>query len=153
MKKNKFYISTPAYYPSAHLHLGHTYCSVLCDALSRYNKLVGREVFYLTGSDEHGLKIQKNAEKANKTPKEFVDVIAQTFKDLWKLLHVDYTRMIRTTDDDHVHAVEEIFSRFLKQGDIYLGEYEGWYCRECEAFWTDTQVGEEHLCPDCHSGQ
>lgn len=150
MKKNKFYISTPAYYPSAHLHLGHTYCTVLCDALARYNRLVGREVYYLTGSDEHGMKIEKNAEKANLSPKQFVDGIAQTFKDLWEKLHINYDRMIRTTDEDHIHAVEEIFSRFLKQGDIYLGEYEGWYCRECEAFWTDTQVGEEHLCPDCN---
>ena len=148
MKKNKFYISTPAYYPSAHLHLGHTYCTVLCDALARYNRLVGREVYYLTGSDEHGMKIEKNAEKANLSPKQFVDGIAQTFKDLWEKLHISYDKFIRTTDEDHEKSVQKIFEKLYKQGDIYKSEYEGWYCVPCESFFTDTQA-VDCKCPDC----
>lgn len=145
----KFYVTTPIYYPSNKLHIGHAYCTTLTDALARYNRLKGNETFFLTGSDEHGMKIEKNALAANKTPIAFVDEIVASFKKLWKALDISNDKYIRTTDEYHVKTVQKIFSKLLEQGDIYLGEYEGWYCKECEAFWTDIQVGEEHVCPDC----
>ena len=148
--KKAFYITTPIYYPSAKLHIGHAYCTTLCDILARYHRLKKEDTFFLTGSDEHGMKIEKNALANNKTPKEFVDEIVVSFKQLWKALDISNDDYIRTTDKRHVETVQKIFSKFLENGDIYLGEYEGWYCKECEAFWTDIQVGEEHLCPDCH---
>lgn len=148
--KKAFYITTPIYYPSAKLHIGHAYCTTLCDILARYHRLKKEDTFFLTGSDEHGMKIEKNALANNKTPKEFVDEIVVSFKQLWKALDISNDDYIRTTDERHVKTVQKIFSKFLENGDIYLGEYEGWYCKECEAFWTDIQVGEDHLCPDCH---
>lgn len=146
----KFYVTTPIYYPSAKLHIGHAYCTTLTDALARYNRLRGNETFFLTGSDEHGMKIEKNALAANKDPQTFVDEIVASFKKLWKALDISNDDFIRTTDERHVKTVQKIFSRLLAQGDIYLGNYEGWYCKECEAFWTEIQAGEEHICPDCH---
>ena len=147
--KKKFYITTPIYYPSAKLHIGHAYCTTLTDVFARSKRERGYECYFLTGADEHGLKIQKNAEAAGVTPQQFVDNIVEGFYKLWDLLKITNDDFIRTTQDRHVKVVQDVFSRMLKQGDIYLGEYEGWYCRYCEAFWTDTQVGENHICPDC----
>jgi len=148
MKKN-FYITTPIYYPSNKLHIGHAYCTTLTDILARYNRMINIPTFFLTGSDEHGMKIEKNALAANKTPKEFVDGIVVTFKQLWKALNISNDDFIRTTDERHYQTVQKVFTKLLENGDIYLGEYEGWYCKECEAFWTDIQAGENHICPDC----
>ena len=148
--KKRFYITTPIYYPSAKLHIGHAYCTTLSDILARYNRMIGKEVYFLTGSDEHGQKIAENAAKANKTPQKFVDDIVKTFKDLWEKLAITNDDFIRTTDPKHVATVQKIFTKLLEQGDIYLGSYEGWYCTPCESFWTTTQVGEEKLCPDCN---
>lgn len=148
--KNKFYITTPIYYPSANAHIGHAYCTTMCDVFARYKRMRGFECYFLTGTDEHGQKIQKNAELAGVTPQAFVDDIAGRFQDLWKAMEISNDDFIRTTQERHMVVVQDIFERFQKQGDIYLGKYEGWYCTPCEAFWTDTQVGPEHLCPDCH---
>lgn len=147
--KTKFYITTPIYYPSAHLHIGHAYCTTMCDIYKRYRKLRGQDCYFLTGSDEHGMKIQKNAEAAGTTPQAFVDDIVVSFKELWKKLEISNDDYIRTTDERHVEVVKKVFSIFLKNGDIYKSHYEGWYCRHEESFWTDTQVGPEHLCPEC----
>ncbi len=147
--KNKFYITTPIYYPSANLHIGHAYCTVMCDVYARYRRLRGHDVFFLTGSDEHGEKIQKNAALAGKSEQEFVDEIVKGFHHLWDTLEITNDDYIRTTEERHMKVVQDVFSKLLAQGDIYLGDYEGWYCTPCESFWTDTQVGEEHICPDC----
>jgi len=148
--KKRFYITTPIYYPSAKLHIGHAYCTTLTDIFARNKRLRGYECFFLTGADEHGQKIEKNAKAAGKTPQEFVDGIVEGFHKLWDLLHISNDDFIRTTQDRHTKVVQDIFSKMLENDDIYLGKYEGWYCKECEAFWTDTQVGTEHLCPDCN---
>ena len=148
--KKRFYITTPIYYPSAKLHIGHAYCTTLTDIFARYKRLRGFECRFLTGADEHGQKIEKNAAAAGKTPQEFVDGIVEGFYKLWEALDISNDDFIRTTQDRHTKVVQDIFSVMLKKGDIYLGKYEGWYCKECEAFWTETQVGEQHLCPDCH---
>lgn len=148
--KNKFYITTPIYYPSAEAHIGHAYCTTMCDILARYNRMRGRETYFLTGTDEHGEKIQKKAAEKSVTPQEYVDEIAAKFKHLWKMMRISNDDFIRTTDERHTNVVQNIFSKLYKNDDIYLGKYEGWYCTPCESFWTDTQVGEEHLCPDCH---
>ena len=147
--KKKFYITTPIYYPSAKLHIGHAYCTTLTDVFARSKRERGYECYFLTGADEHGLKIQKNAEAAGVTPQQFVDNIVEGFYKLWDLLKITNDDFIRTTQDRHVKVVQDAFSKMLEKGDIYLGKYEGWYCRFCEAFWTDTQVGKEHICPDC----
>ncbi len=148
--KNKFYITTPIYYPSAEAHIGHAYCTVMCDILARYKRLRGVETFFLTGTDEHGEKIQKKAIEKGVTPQQYVDEIAAKFQDLWKKLRISNDDFIRTTQERHTVVVQDIFSKLYANDDIYLGKYEGWYCTPCESFWTDTQVGEEHLCPDCH---
>ncbi len=148
MKKN-YYITTPIYYPSAKLHIGHAYCTTMCDVYARYRRMRGSDTFFLTGADEHGEKIEKNAALAGKDPQTFVDDIVVGIKELWVALHITNDDFIRTTEERHSQVVQEIFSRLLNQGDIYLGKYKGWYCTPCESFWTDTQVGEEHLCPDC----
>ena len=145
----KFYITTPIYYPSAKLHIGHAYCTTIADTIARYKRMMGVETYFLTGTDEHGEKIQKNAEAAGKSPKEFVDEIVAGIKDLWTSLEISNDDYIRTTDERHEKVVQEVFTRLLNQGDIYLGNYEGWYCTPCESFWTDTQAGEEKICPDC----
>ena len=147
--KKRFYITTPIYYPSAKLHIGHAYCTTLTDVFARYKRLRGFECYFLTGADEHGMKIEKNAAAAGKTPQEFVDDIVEGFYKLWDLLKISNDDFIRTTQERHTKVVQDIFSKMLANDDIYLGKYKGWYCKECEAFWTDTQAGPDHLCPDC----
>lgn len=147
--KKRFYITTPIYYPSAKLHIGHAYCTVLTDIFARSKRERGYECYFLTGADEHGLKIEKNAALANKTPQQFVDDIVEGFYKLWNLLKITNNDFIRTTQDRHTKVVQDIFSKMLSNKDIYLGEYEGWYCKDCEAFWTETQVGADYICPDC----
>lgn len=149
MEKKRFYITTPIYYPSAKLHIGHAYCTTLTDIFARYKRMRGFECYFLTGADEHGQKIEKNAAAAGKSPQQFVDEIVAGFQKLWTALYISNDDFIRTTQERHTRVVQDIFSKMLAQGDIYLGKYKGWYCKECEAFWTDTQVGPEHLCPDC----
>ena len=133
-----FYITTPIYYPSDKLHIGHSYTTVACDALARFKRMQGYDVMFLTGTDEHGQKIQDKAADAGVTPKEYVDKIVATVKDLWKLLDVSYDRFIRTTDDYHMESCQKIFTKLYEQGDIYKGEYTGHYCKPCESFWTDS---------------
>lgn len=147
-KRKKYYITTPIYYPSDKLHIGNTYTTVAADAEARFKRLTGYDVMFLTGTDEHGQKIQRIAEEKGVTPKEYVDVIVAGIKDLWKMMNISYDKFIRTTDDYHVKAVQKIFEKLYKQGDIYKGYYEGLYCTPCESFWTETQaVGGR--CPDC----
>ena len=148
--KNKFYITTPIYYPSADAHIGHAYCTTMCDILARSKRMRGFETYFLTGTDEHGEKIQKKAAEKGVTPQQYVDEIAEKFKKLWAAMKISNDDFIRTTEERHMKVVQGIFSKMLQNDDIYLGKYEGWYCTPCESFWTDTQVGEEHLCPDCH---
>ncbi len=148
MENKKYYITTPIYYPSANFHIGHCYTTVIADSINRYKKKEGYDTFFLTGSDEHGLKIQKKANDAGVTPKEYVDEIIENAKDLWKSLNVEYDRFIRTTDSDHVETVQKIFKKLYDQGDIYKGEYTGLYCTPCESFWTETQL-VDGKCPDC----
>ena len=146
----KFYITTPIYYPSASPHLGHAYCTTLCDIIARGKRMRGFETYFLTGTDEHGEKIQKNAEAKGVSPQEFVDEIATRFTSLWEAMKISNDDFIRTTQPRHYETVQKIFSEFVQNGDIYLGAYEGWYCVHEETYWTETQVGEEHICPDCH---
>ncbi len=148
MNKEKFYITTPIYYPSANFHIGHCYTTIIADAIARYKRLTGYDVFYLTGTDEHGLKIQKKAIDAGITPQEYVDKIVVNSKDLWKSLNISYDKFIRTTDPEHVVCVQRIFEKLYNQGDIYKGEYKGLYCTPCESFWTETQL-VDGKCPDC----
>ena len=151
MTKEKFYITTPIYYPSDKLHIGHTYCTVATDAMARYERMRGREVMFLTGTDEHGQKIEDKAREAGVTPKEFVDNIVEGprgVKDLWKLMNISNDRFIRTTDDYHVKAIQTIFKKMHDNGDIYKGKYEGKYCKPCESFWTESQL-KDGKCPDC----
>ncbi len=148
--KTKFYITTPIYYPSGDAHIGHAYCTTICDILARNKRLRGFETRFLTGTDEHGQKIKEHAKKAGKETKAYIDEIVANFQKLWKLMEISNDDFIRTTEDRHVKVVQDLFSQMLKKEDIYLGEYKGWYCTECEAFWTDIQAGPEHLCPDCH---
>ena len=144
-----FYITTPIYYPSGKLHIGNSYTTVLCDAMNRYKKLRGFDTRYLTGMDEHGQKIETVANEMGLSPIKHVDKIAKDTKNLWDLLNIEYDDFIRTTEPRHEQVVEKIFERLLKQDDIYLGEYEGYYCMSDEAFFTETQLEEGNLCPDC----
>ena len=144
----KFYITTPIYYPSAEFHIGHCYTTIIADAIARYKRLDGYDVFFQTGTDEHGLKIENKAKERGITPKEYVDVIIENAKDLWKNLGISYDFFIRTTDEFHVKKVQEIFKKLYDQGDIYKSEYKGLYCVPCESFWTDTQL-IDGKCPDC----
>ncbi len=148
MSKKTYYITTPIYYPSGKLHIGHSYTTVAADAVARYKRLTGYDVMFLTGTDEHGQKIQLKAEEKGVTPKQYVDEIVSGIKDLWKLMKITNDRFIRTTDEEHVAAVQNIFKKLYDQGDIYKGEYEGWYCTPCESFWTKTQL-VDGKCPDC----
>ena len=151
MEKKKFYITTPIYYPSDKLHIGHTYCTVATDAMARYKRLAGYDVCFLTGTDEHGQKIETKAEEAGVTPKEFVDHIVEGergVKDLWKLMNISNDRFIRTTDDYHVASIQKIFKKMYENGDIYKGAYKGKYCTPCESFWTESQL-KDGCCPDC----
>ena len=147
-EKNTYYITTPIYYPSDNFHIGHCYTTVTADALARYKRLKGYDVFFLTGSDEHGQKIEERAKAKGCTPKEFVDPIIENAKDLWKALDVSYDKFIRTTDMEHVKCVQKVFKKLYDQGDIYKGAYEGWYCTPCESFWTKSQL-VDGKCPDC----
>ncbi len=148
MENKKYYITTPIYYPSDNLHIGHTYCTVAADALARFKRLCGYDVWFLTGTDEHGLKIEKKAREKGVTPKEYVDEIVSGIKDLWKLMNISNDDFIRTTDERHVEAVQKIFKKLYDNGDIYKSEYEGWYCTPCESFWLDRQL-VDGKCPDC----
>ena len=149
MEENKkYYITTPIYYPSANFHIGHCYTTIIADAIARYKKQNGYDTFFLTGSDEHGLKIEKKAKEAGVTPKEYVDRIIENAKDLWKSLGIEYDKFIRTTDEEHVATVQKIFKKLYDQGDIYKGEYSGLYCTPCESFWTESQL-VDGKCPDC----
>lgn len=145
---NKFYITTPIYYPSGNPHIGHCYTTVACDSIARYKRMQGKDVMFLTGTDEHGLKIEQKAAEAGLTPKEYVDGIVEKFKALWKYMNVSYDRYIRTTDDYHVEAVQKIFKALYDKGYIYKGEYAGKYCTVCESFWTQSQL-VDGKCPDC----
>ncbi len=146
--KNKFYITTPIYYPSGNAHLGHAYCTIAADTVARYKRMRGYEVMFSTGTDEHGQKIEINAKKDNKTPKEYVDGIVDNFKSLWSALGISYDRFIRTTDNQHKKAVQKIFKTLYDKGEIYKGKYKGWYCTPCESFFTDAQLHNKK-CPDC----
>ena len=146
--KDKFYITTPIYYPSNKLTLGNSYTTIVCDALARFNRKLGKDVLYLTGTDEHGQKISQSAQKAGKSEKEYLDEMVEDTKALWKLLDISYDIFIRTTDDYHEKAVQKIFSELYKKGYIYKGSYKGWYCTPCESFWTDSQL-VDGKCPDC----
>ena len=151
MEKQKFYITTPIYYPSDKLHIGHTYCTVATDAMARYKRLTGCDVLFLTGTDEHGQKIEDKAKAAGKTPKEFLDNIVegpQGILDLWKLMNISNDRFIRTTDDYHCASIQKIFRKMYDKGDIYKGTYKGKYCKPCESFWTESQL-VDGKCPDC----
>ena len=149
MENNKkFYITTPIYYPSANFHIGHCYTTIIADAIARYKRLNGFDTYFLTGSDEHGQKIEKKAEEAGVTPQEYVDKIIEDAKDLWASLGISYDKFIRTTDEDHCEIVQKIFKKLYDNGDIYKGSYKGLYCTPCESFWTETQA-VDGLCPDC----
>lgn len=148
MAKPTYYITTPIYYPSGKWHIGTCYTTVVCDAIARFKRMQGYDTFYLTGTDEHGMKIEQKAKEADITPKQFVDKQVDSLKELWKLLDISYDKFIRTTDKEHEEIVQKIFNKLYEQGDIYKGEYEGWYCVPCEAYWTKTQLADGK-CPDC----
>ncbi|MGE5473662.1 MAG: methionine--tRNA ligase [Ignavibacteriales bacterium] len=148
-ERKTFYITTPIYYPSDKLHIGHSYCSVACDAMARYKRLRGYDVMFLTGTDEHGQKIERKSHEKGLTPQAYVDGIVAGIKDLWKLMDITNDDFIRTTEERHRKVVQKIFKKLYEQGDIYKGEYEGWYCTPCESFWTETQL-VDGKCPDCN---
>ena len=147
-KKGTYYISTPIYYPSDNLHIGHTYCTVMTDAMARFKRLVGYDVHFLTGTDEHGQKIQTIADKAGVSPQAYVDKVVDGIKDLWKTMEISYDDFIRTTEPRHIKRVQAMFMQIYEKGDIYKGEYEGMYCTPCESFWTESQLADG-CCPDC----
>lgn len=147
--KPKYYITTPIYYPSAKLHIGHTYCTSIADSMARFKRLDGYDVFFLTGSDEHGQKIEQKAEEAGVTPIEYTDKIVVMFQQLWKELNISNDDFIRTTQKRHEKVVQMLFQRSYDKGDIYKGKYEGWYCVPCESFWPENKLDENHTCPDC----
>ncbi len=148
MEQKKYYITTPIYYPSGNWHIGHCYTTVICDSLARYHKMKGEEVYFLTGTDEHGQKVEKEAKSRSITPLEFIDPLVAELKDMWRLLDISYDRFIRTTDEDHVACVQKIYQKLYESGDIYKAEYVGHYCTPCEAFWTESQL-KNGKCPDC----
>lgn len=148
MSKKPYYITTPIYYPSGNPHIGHCYTTVACDSIARYRRMQGYDVMFLTGTDEHGLKIEQKAKEAGVTPKEYVDGIVEIFKKLWSYMNISYDRYIRTTDDYHVETVQKIFKELYDKGYIYKGEYSGKYCTPCESFWTDSQL-VDGKCPEC----
>ncbi len=150
MEKKPFYITTPIYYPSGNPHIGHCYTTVACDSIARYRRMQGYDVMFLTGTDEHGLKIEQKAAEKGVTPKEYVDEVVKTFKKLWSYMNISYDRYIRTTDDYHIETVQKIFKALYNKGYIYKGEYKGKYCTPCESFWTESQLDENGCCPECH---
>ena len=149
IEKKKAYITTPIYYASGNVHIGNSYTTVVCDAYARFNRSLGRDTYYLTGMDEHGLKIETAAKENGCTPQEFVDILAKNTSELWGKLKITNDGFIRTSNPKHVKAVQDAFEKMLANGDIYLGSYEGSYCMKCEAYFTKTQIGEDGLCPDC----
>lgn len=148
MEKKKYYITTPIYYPSGNWHIGHCYTTVICDALARFHRMLGEEVYFLTGTDEHGQKIEREAQKRGVTPMQFIDPLVAEMKDMWRLLEISYNRFIRTTDADHVKCVQRIYQKLYESGDIYKSEYSGYYCTPCESMWTEAQL-KDGKCPDC----
>ena len=150
MSNKTFYITTPIYYPSGNPHIGHCYTTVACDSIARYKRMQGYDVMFLTGTDEHGQKIEEKAAEKGVTPKQYVDEIVEIFKNLWSYMNISYDRYIRTTDDYHVEAVQKIFKELYDRGYIYKGEYKGKYCTPCESFWTESQLDENGCCPECH---
>lgn len=148
MSKNTYYITTPIYYPSGNWHIGHCYTTVICDALARFHKMLGEDVYFLTGTDEHGQKVEKEAKERGITPLQFINPLVAELKDMWKLLDIGYDRFIRTTDEDHVKCVQRIYQKLYESGDIYKSEYSGWYCTPCESMWTEAQL-KGGKCPDC----
>ena len=148
MSKPTYYITTPIYYSSGKLHIGHCYTTVICDAIARFKRMDGYDVFYLTGTDEHGQKVQQKAETAGVTPKQYVDDLHQQITKLWKALNISYDKFIRTTDDYHEKTVQKVYEKLLASGDLYKSTYEGWYCTPCESFWTESQLADGK-CPDC----
>ncbi len=148
-EKPKYYITTPIYYPSAKLHIGHTYCTSIADSMARFKRLDGYDVLFLTGSDEHGQKIEQKAEEAGITPIEYTNQIVGMFQQLWKELNISNDDFIRTTEERHQKVVQMLFQRSYDKGDIYKGKYEGWYCVPCESFWPENKLDENHICPDC----
>ena len=150
MEKKKYYITTPIYYPSGNPHIGHCYTTVACDTIARFKRMQGYDVMFLTGTDEHGMKIEQKAKALGVTPKEYVDPIVENFKKLWDVMGISNDRFVRTTDDYHVKTVQTIFKKLYDKGYIYKGEYTGKYCTPCESFWTESQLDENGCCPDCH---
>lgn len=150
MEKKKYYITTPIYYPSGNPHIGHCYTTVACDTIARFKRMQGYDVMFLTGTDEHGMKIEQKAKSLGVTPKEYVDPIVANFKKLWDVMGISHDRFVRTTDDYHVKTVQTIFKKLYDKGYIYKGEYTGKYCTPCESFWTESQLDENGCCPDCH---
>jgi len=150
MSKKPYYITTPIYYPSGNPHIGHCYTTVACDSIARYRRMQGYDVMFLTGTDEHGQKIEQKAAEKGVTPKQYVDEIVEHFKKLWSYMNISYDRYIRTTDDYHVKSVQAIFKALYDKGYIYKGEYKGKYCTPCESFWTESQLDEDGKCPECH---
>lgn len=150
MAKKPYYITTPIYYPSGNPHIGHCYTTVACDSIARYRRMQGYDVMFLTGTDEHGLKIEQKAAEKGVTPKQYVDEIVEIFKNLWSYMNISYDRYIRTTDEYHVKTVQTIFKALYDKGYIYKGEYTGKYCTPCESFWTESQLDENGCCPECH---
>lgn len=150
MSNKPYYITTPIYYPSGNPHIGHCYTTVACDSIARYRRMQGYDVMFLTGTDEHGQKIEQKAAEKGVTPKQYVDEIVETFKKLWSYMNISYDRYVRTTDDYHIQTVQTIFKALYDKGYIYKGEYKGKYCTPCESFWTDSQLDENGCCPDCH---
>ena len=148
MKDKKFYVTTPIYYPSSDLHIGHTYTTVAADTMSRFRRLQGYDTYFITGTDEHGQKIEKIAKEHGVSPKEYVDEVVSRIQKLWDTMNVKYDQFIRTTDPQHMKTIQGIFRKLYEQGDIYKGKYEGLYCTPCESFWTETQA-PDGICPDC----
>lgn len=148
--KKPYYITTPIYYPNANLHLGHTYTTIVADTLKRYKKIKGFDAYFVTGTDEHGQKIQETAEKAGKKPLEFIDGIVDSIKELWETLEIDYDSFVRSTDPEHEKNVQDLFQKLYDKGEIYKGVYEGYYCTPDESFWTESQLDENGNCPECH---
>ena len=141
----RFYVTTPIYYPSDHLHIGHAYTTTVADSLARWHRFAGRDVYFVTGSDEHGQKIQRAALAKGVSPQAYVDEIVASFKNLWEKMNVRYDDFVRTTDDRHHRAVQAVFQKIYDQGDIYKSAYEGWYCTPCETFWVENRLEDGHF--------
>ncbi|MDD7471432.1 MAG: class I tRNA ligase family protein, partial [Firmicutes bacterium] len=148
--RESYYVTTPIYYPSGNLHIGHTYTTIVADVIKRFKKLEGNDVYFVTGTDEHGQKIAEAAKKSGLAPIEFTDRIVETTKKLWDSLNIEYDRFERTTSKTHEETVQKVVEKLYEQGDIYKAKYEGLYCVPCEAYFTESQAIDGHICPDCH---